>query len=85
MLDPPKVPERKSRPKRAKLSLLAGLLCGFMTVVTVFAKEFVDKSKEADTETYHQLENIARVLKDDYFAIRSIFLPGKGGKNDQTG
>lgn len=85
VLDPPKVPERKSRPKRMTISLLAGMLSLMLTVVTVFIKEFIDRNKAADSETYHQLENALGSLKDDFYAIRSVFLSRKGGSNDQTG
>ncbi|MCD6163380.1 MAG: hypothetical protein J7K40_13350 [candidate division Zixibacteria bacterium] len=85
ILDPPKIPEKKSRPKRIKLSILAGAFCFFLTFITVFFKEFIDRNKESDTEIYHHLENIANTLKEDVYAIKSIFISKKGDKSDQTG
>jgi len=84
VLDPPKVPERKSRPKRATMSLLAGILALLFSCVAVFIKEFIDRNKAADTATYHHLENIMKSIKNDFFAIRSIFVSKKGG-NDHAG
>ncbi len=85
VLDLPKVPERKSRPKRASMALIAGMLSFFLTLVAVFGKEFVDKNKEADTETYHRLENILETLKIDFYAMRSLFISKKGKSNGQDG
>jgi len=79
VLDPPKVPERKSRPKRATMSFLAGVLALLFSCVAVFIKEFIDRNKAADTSTYHHLESVMESIKNDFFAIRSIFISRKGG------
>jgi uncharacterized protein involved in exopolysaccharide biosynthesis len=81
ILDAPAVPERKSRPKRTIMAIMAGMLSMLMSIAAVFIKEFIDRQKQADTETYRQLEKMLSVLRDDLFLIRSIFLSnrGKGG------
>ncbi len=84
VLDPPKVPERKSRPKRATMALLAGVLASLFSCVAVFIKEFIDRNKAANTATYHHLEDIMDSIKNDFFSIRSIFISKKGG-NGNTG
>jgi tyrosine-protein kinase Etk/Wzc len=85
ILDPPSIPERKSRPKRAIMALLAGMLSLIMTVMAVFGKEFIDRNKQADTETYHYLENILQSLKTDFYELRSLFSSRKGDRRDKTG
>jgi tyrosine-protein kinase Etk/Wzc len=77
-LDAPRVPEKKSRPKRTILALMAGILSMLMSTVAIFAKEFIDRQKAADTETYHQLEKISGVLREDLYFIRSFFVLHKG-------
>lgn len=74
VLDPPQVPERKSRPKRATMSLLAGILAFLFSLVAIFVKEFIDRNKAADTATYHHLESVMESIKNDFFAIRSLFV-----------
>jgi len=73
ILDYPKVPEKKSRPKRATMALLAGMLCFLLTLTTTFFVEFIDRNKDANTETYKRLENICTILKEDFYAVRSVF------------
>ena len=78
VLNPPNVPERKSSPRRAIMGLMAGLLALILTVMVVFIKEFLDRSKEANTQAYRNLESILNVLRKDFYAFRSIFA-GKSG------
>lgn len=80
-LDSPSIPEKKSRPKRTILALMAGILSVLMSTVAVFGKEFVDRQKRANTETYQHLEKIQGTLREDLFFIRSFFLTNrqKGG------
>ena len=78
VLDPPQVPERKSKPKRATMALMAGMLSLLMTVFGVFGKEFIDRNKQADTEAYRRLENILGSLREDFYQLRSVFKSKKG-------
>jgi len=84
VLDPPKIPEKKSRPRRSTMAIMAGMLCLLFSTMAIFAKEFVDRNKQANTETYHQLDRILKTLKDDFYALRSLFIIRKKGDNDQT-
>lgn len=84
ILDPPTIPEKKSRPRRSIMAVMAGMLSLLLTTVAVFAKEFVDRNKQANTETYHQLEKILKTLKDDFYTLRSLFMTKKREDNDQT-
>jgi len=79
VLDPPQVPERKSRPKRATMSLMAGILALLFSCVAIFGKEFIDRNKAADSATYHHLESMMESIKHDFFAIRSLFISKKSG------
>jgi uncharacterized protein involved in exopolysaccharide biosynthesis len=85
ILDPPRVPELKSRPKRLTMSVLAGMLSVLMSVMAVFAKEFIDRNKQANTRTYKYMENILHSIKTDFYALRSLFASKKGDKRDRTG
>jgi tyrosine-protein kinase Etk/Wzc len=85
VLDPPKVPERRSRPRRATMALMAGMLSVLFTSIAVFVKEFIDRNKQADTATYHFMEDMLKNLKNDFYAIRSIFMFKKQGGNDRNG
>ena len=60
------------------MGLMAGLLALILTVMVVFIKEFLDRSKEANTQAYRNLESILNVLRKDFYAFRSIFA-GKSG------
>lgn len=73
VLNAPSVPERKSSPKRAIMGIMAGFLAFLLTVIAVFIKEFIDRSKEANTPTYKNLEGILDVLRKDFYAFRSLF------------
>ena len=84
ILDPPTVPEVKSRPRRSMMAVMAGLLSFLLTTVAVFVKEFVDRNKRNDTETYRQLDKILVTVKDDFYALRSLFMRKKGEDNDRT-
>jgi capsular polysaccharide biosynthesis protein len=81
ILDEPKVPEKKSRPKRTTLALMAGMLSLLFTTLIVFGKEFVDRNKNANTTTYRQLEKLADTIRTDVYAFRSIFSSRKGRNN----
>jgi tyrosine-protein kinase Etk/Wzc len=85
VLDPPRVPEFKSRPKRLIMSAIAGILAVMMSVVVVFIKEFIDRNKEANTQTYKYMESILQTLKTDFYAFRSLFASKKGVKRDSSG
>jgi uncharacterized protein involved in exopolysaccharide biosynthesis len=84
VLDTPKVPERKYRPKRIIMSILAGSLAVFLTIIVILVKEFLDRQKESRSETYHQLESLLQHLKSDFYAFRSIFASRKGNSGDQN-
>jgi tyrosine-protein kinase Etk/Wzc len=81
ILDAPAVPEKKSRPKRTILAIMAGTLSLLMSILAIFINEFIDRQKQANTETYRQLEKMLSILREDLYLIRSMFLSnrGKGG------
>jgi tyrosine-protein kinase Etk/Wzc len=81
-LDAPTVPEKKSRPKRTILALMAGILSMLLSTAAIFGKEFVDRQKQADTETYRQLEKITGVFREDLYFVRSIFMSKRHRSGD---
>jgi len=74
VLDQPRVPELKIRPKRVTLSLVAGMLCLFLSVAAVMIREFIEINKSANTAAYQYLEKITMLLKNDFYVIRSFFM-----------
>jgi uncharacterized protein involved in exopolysaccharide biosynthesis len=81
ILDAPTAPEKKSRPKRSILAMMAGMLSLLMSTATIFVIEFIDRNKRANSEAYHQLEKILAVFKEDLYFLRSPF-SSKRGKGD---
>lgn len=47
VLDPPKIPDRKVKPKRAMMVVLAFIVSLFLAVSIVFAKEWVNRIRQA--------------------------------------
>jgi uncharacterized protein involved in exopolysaccharide biosynthesis len=85
VLDPPKVPEFKSRPKRLTMAVVAGVLCVFLSIIVVFVIEFIDRNKKAETETYRRLEDILNVIKDDFYLVRTLFSRQAKGDSNSGG
>lgn len=50
VIDQPRIPERKSKPKRAIMVILAGLSAGVLAVFGAFLKEFLKRRKEQEAK-----------------------------------
>lgn len=48
VIDQPRIPERKSKPKRAIMVILAGLSAGVLAVFAAFMMEFIKRRKEQE-------------------------------------
>ncbi len=48
VIDPPKVPDRKVKPKRAQMVVLSFVVALFLAVFVVFALEYLEKIKKVD-------------------------------------
>jgi len=84
ILDPPRVPEKRSRPKRLMFGLTAGILAFVLTTIAIFIKEFLDIQKRENTEIYNHLEKAMASLQNDFYAFRSLFASRKGGSGGQS-
>jgi len=61
---------------------MAGILSVLMSTAAVFLMEFVNRQKEAGTETSKHLEKIQGVLREDLFFFRSFFLTNRQKNGD---
>lgn len=62
ILDPPRVPERRSAPKRAKMTLIAFVLSLIVGVILAFIAETWDRQKQ-DPQTWRGWQAIAHDLR----------------------
>ncbi len=72
ILDHPQPPEKKSSPRRVIMALTAGFLSLSLTALIAFISEFIEKHKNAGSNTYRQLEKLAELAGQDFLAIRTI-------------
>ncbi len=84
VLDPPKVPEKRSRPKRTLMALIAGILALILTTIAIFIKEYLDIQKRANSEAYQNLESALNSLRKDFYSLRAIFASKKSGHDSQA-
>ncbi len=78
VLDEAIPPTRKSKPKRAVLVGLAGLLSLFVGVFLAFGLEYVEKV--GTSEDSQKISRISSLLRDDYLHLREkLTRKGRGG------
>jgi tyrosine-protein kinase Etk/Wzc len=70
VLDRAVPPERRSRPKRAFLVAISGILSLFASVALVFGQEYVKKSKTRNPEGFNRLEALLGVWRKDVEDVR---------------
>ncbi len=81
VLDPPRPPEKKSGPRRVIMALMAGFLSIALTSVIAFISEFVERHKNAGSETYRQLEKLAELAGQDFLAVRTFLNRSRNKRN----
>ena len=62
VLDPALVPDKKAKPKRALIVILAALAAGFMTLIWAFIRESLKKTKQ-DPEQDERIRQFKRALR----------------------
>lgn len=73
VLDAARPPEKKSRPPRVALSVLAGMLSFGMTFFFVIVFEFVQDEKERDSTLYRKIRGFTTMINEDLYWVRSAF------------
>lgn len=73
VLDKASPPERKSRPKRATLVLIAGLASLFLGVIFAFGLEYIERTKKQQPEEFRRLEDMISVVRKDFAGLKNIF------------
>jgi len=71
VLDPAVIPEIKSRPKRAIIAAVAGLLAIFFSCIYVFLVERLRLLEKADGQKYENLIQIWTSIKSDFRLFRN--------------
>lgn len=80
ILDHPRPPEKKSSPRRTVMALLAGILSFFMATIIAFVSEFIEHHKNEGSTTYKYLEKSLDLLRQDFFALRTLLSRRKARK-----
>ncbi|KPL04536.1 MAG: hypothetical protein AMJ90_00365 [candidate division Zixibacteria bacterium SM23_73_2] len=73
ILDKAVPPERKTRPKRTFLVGIAGLASLFLSIVFVFALEYLKHSKTQNPEEFKKLEEVFSSIREDIKDLKKLF------------
>ncbi len=65
ILDAPVVPEKKSKPKRAIITIVAAVLSLFVSVAYVFGWEYVHSLRHSNPEAYNRLTESVLAIRND--------------------
>lgn len=66
VLDPAQLPTYKYKPKRAFIVLGGFIFALFLAFTWVYIREFTESQREANTATYHKLQDIKQALRNDF-------------------
>jgi uncharacterized protein involved in exopolysaccharide biosynthesis len=58
-------PEKRSKPKRKIIVLVAGFLSLFASTIYVFSREYLDRLHETGGEDYHKIRTITQAIAND--------------------
>jgi len=72
VLDRAQPPERKSKPKRSLIVILAGIISLFFSGFYMVINEYSSFVKEHDPERYEKLSYIGKSIKNDLYTITRI-------------
>lgn len=70
-------PEKKSRPKRAMMVVLAGIASLFVGVVFVFGLEYLQNTQKRNLDEFEKIEQILSAFKEDVLDIKRLFFKSK--------
>jgi len=78
VLDEAVPPERKYKPKRKLMVLVAGSLALFCSIFLAFFLEYLERLKQRDQDNYRKVERMWNDIKEDFLKVKKIFKKGKG-------
>lgn len=70
VLDRAVPPERRSRPKRKVIVLVAGVLSLFASIFYIYLKEYLHRLNENSNADYQKMQGISRALRSDYSRMK---------------
>jgi len=77
VLDVAGVPEIKSRPRRTAFAAMAGMMSFGLTLFFVIVLEFARREREKNSPAHQRIQGFSRMLNEDFYWIRSLFLRRK--------
>ncbi|MDH4222575.1 MAG: Wzz/FepE/Etk N-terminal domain-containing protein [candidate division Zixibacteria bacterium] len=72
VLDKASTPDEKSRPKRAKLVMIAGITSLFLGLLFSFGLEYIKRAKTQHPEDFRKIEVIISVVRKDFTDLKNI-------------
>ena len=77
ILDRAVPPEKRSRPKRATMVVLAGVASLFVGVVFAFGLEYLKTSQKRNPDEFKKIEQIFSAFREDLLDIKKLFFKSK--------
>lgn len=77
VLDRAVPPEKRSRPKRAMMVILAGIASLFVGIVFIFGLEYLQIIQKRNPEEFSKIEHILTAFKEDVLDIKRLFFKSK--------
>ncbi|MFQ6115062.1 MAG: GumC family protein [bacterium] len=80
VLDSAVPPERRSRPKRKAIVIVAGIFSLFVSTFCAFLKEYLDRLNRTKSADYQTLKSVSQAIKNDFYKLKKSTL-GRSVKN----
>jgi uncharacterized protein involved in exopolysaccharide biosynthesis len=77
VLDRAVPPEKRSRPKRAMMVILAGIASLFVGIVFTFGLEYLQATRKRNPEEFRKIEQLLSAFKEDVLDIKRLFFKSK--------
>ena len=77
VLDRAVPPEKRSRPKRAMMVILAGIASLFVGIVFAFGLEYLQATRKRNPEEFMKIEQLLTAFKEDVLDIKRLFFKSK--------
>ena len=85
ILDKASPPEKKAKPKRAMMVLIAGVASLLLSVIFSFGLEYIDKAKKRQPEDFKRVEEMISVVRKDLAGLKNIINFRKKEKSNPKG